>query len=94
MKSPVLKVELARFWEALATCPRSVKIVFFLGFAYQGKDIVFRFIIEYSSLKDFGLQVIGLFLYEDFSKMMIFWLVLKLEINYRVINILKDFGFF
>jgi hypothetical protein len=24
------------------------------GFAYQGKDIVFRFIIEYSSLRDFG----------------------------------------
>jgi len=22
--------------------------------AYQGKDIVFRFIIEYSSLRDFG----------------------------------------
>ncbi len=62
-------MELARFWEALATCPRSVKIVSFLGLAYQGKDIVFRFITEYSSLKDFGLQVIGLFLYEDFSKM-------------------------
>jgi len=27
----------------------------FVGFAYyQGKDIVFRFIIEYSSLRDFG----------------------------------------
>jgi hypothetical protein len=27
----------------------------FLGIAYQGKkDIVFRFIIEYSSLRDFG----------------------------------------
>ncbi len=25
-----------------------------IGLAYQGKDIVFRFIIEYSSLKDFG----------------------------------------
>jgi hypothetical protein len=46
---------------------------------------VFRFIIEYSSLRDFGPQVIiGLFLYEDFWKM-IFWLVLKLEITYRVI---------
>jgi hypothetical protein len=34
--------------------------------AYQGKDIVFRFIIEYSSLRDFGPgHVIGLFLYED-----------------------------
>jgi hypothetical protein len=24
------------------------------GLAYQGKDIVFRFIIEYSGLRDFG----------------------------------------
>jgi hypothetical protein len=26
----------------------------FVGLAYQGKDIVVRFIIEYSSLRDFG----------------------------------------
>jgi hypothetical protein len=26
----------------------------FFGLAYQGKDIMFRFIIEYSSLMDFG----------------------------------------
>ncbi len=26
----------------------------FVGHAYQGKDIVFRFIIEYSRLRDFG----------------------------------------
>jgi hypothetical protein len=26
----------------------------FVGLAYQGKDIVFSFIIEYSSLRDFG----------------------------------------
>jgi len=26
----------------------------FIGLAYQGKDIVFIFIIEYSSLRDFG----------------------------------------
>jgi hypothetical protein len=45
---------------------------------------VFRFIVEYTSLMDFGPLVIGLFLYEDFWKM-IFWLVLKLEISYRVI---------
>jgi hypothetical protein len=38
----------------------------FIGLAYQGKDIVFRFIIEYSSLMDFDPYVIGLFLYEDF----------------------------
>jgi hypothetical protein len=25
-----------------------------IGVAYQGKDIVFRFIIEYSSLRGFG----------------------------------------
>ncbi len=38
----------------------------FVGFAYQGKDTEFRLIIEYSSLMDFGPEVIGLFLYEDF----------------------------
>jgi hypothetical protein len=27
----------------------------FIGLAYNGKNIVFRFIIEYSSLRDFGL---------------------------------------
>jgi hypothetical protein len=26
----------------------------FVGLAYQGEDIVLRFIIEYSSLRDFG----------------------------------------
>jgi hypothetical protein len=42
---------------------------FFIGLAYQEKDIVFRFIIEYSSLMDFwplGKIIICLFLYEDF----------------------------
>jgi hypothetical protein len=38
----------------------------FVGLAYQGKGIVFRFIIEFSSLRDFGPWLIGLFLYEDF----------------------------
>jgi hypothetical protein len=39
----------------------------FVGLAYKGKDIVFRFIIECSSLRDWGpLVIIGLFLYEDF----------------------------
>jgi hypothetical protein len=37
----------------------------FIGLAYQGKDITFGFIIKYSSLREFGPQVIGLFLYED-----------------------------
>jgi hypothetical protein len=39
---------------------------YFVGLAYRGKDIVFRFIIEYSSLMDFGPYEIDLFLYEDF----------------------------
>jgi hypothetical protein len=57
-----------------------------VGFAYQGKeDIVFRFIIEYSSLRDFGPYIIGLFLYEELPKM-IFGLVLKLEISYIVMK--------
>jgi hypothetical protein len=38
----------------------------FVGLAYQGKDIVFGFIREYSTLRDFGPLVIGLFLYDDF----------------------------
>jgi hypothetical protein len=33
---------------------RSKKIPCFIGFALLGKDIVFRFIIAYSSLRDFG----------------------------------------
>jgi hypothetical protein len=37
-----------------------------IGLAYQGKDIVFRLMIEYHSFRDFGPKVIGLFLYEDF----------------------------
>jgi hypothetical protein len=53
----------------------------------------FRFIIEYSSLRDFSRYIIGLFLYEDFWKM-IFWLVLKLEISYRIIISWKFLVFF
>jgi hypothetical protein len=42
-------------WMSCKSCtlywkPRNL----FFGLAYQGKDIVFRFIIEYSSLMDFG----------------------------------------
>ncbi len=37
----------------------------FVGLAYQGKDIVFRCITEYSSLR---AKITGLFLYEDFLK--------------------------
>jgi hypothetical protein len=29
-------------------------VCLFVGLSYQGKDIVFRFAIEYSSLRDFG----------------------------------------
>ncbi len=59
----------------------------FIGLAYQGKDIVFRFIMEYTSLMDFGpYAVIGLFLYEGFWKMIV-WLVLELEISYWSYNI-------
>jgi hypothetical protein len=40
-----------------------VKVSFFcfVGLVYQGKDIVFRFTIEYGSLRDFGPEVVGLF---------------------------------
>jgi hypothetical protein len=41
----------------------------FYGIAYKGKDIMFRFIIEYNSLMDFGPHVVGLFLCKDFLKM-------------------------
>jgi hypothetical protein len=42
------------------------QVDFFIGLGYQGKDIVFRFTIEYSSLRDFDSYIIDLFLYEDF----------------------------
>ncbi len=47
-----------------------------VGLAYhQGKDIAFRFIIEYIVVvMDFGPSIIGLFLYEDFKKMTFFGL--------------------
>jgi hypothetical protein len=62
---------------------------------------VFRFIIEYSSLRDFYRPLDNnnrsIFLYEDFGKM-IFWFVLKLEISYGVIisqrNLISFGGFF
>jgi hypothetical protein len=31
-----------------------VIIYLFIGLAYKGKGIVFQFVIEYSSLRDFG----------------------------------------
>ncbi len=47
-------------------CTDNMFLDLFFGLAYRGKDFVFRFIIEYSSLLDLGLYVISLFLYEDF----------------------------
>jgi hypothetical protein len=35
-------------------CLFLVVVYLFIGLAYQGKDIVFKFIIEYTSLRDFG----------------------------------------
>jgi hypothetical protein len=39
---------------ANTTPPPQTSAYQFVGLAYLGKDIVFRFIIEYSSLMDFG----------------------------------------
>ncbi len=76
-----------------------------LALAYQGKDIiVFRFIIEYSSLRDFGpfVIIIGLFFIWGFFERWyygyyvdILAIMLKLEISYnKVIIFLMDFDFF
>jgi len=65
----------------------------FFGFALVGKDIVFRFIIKYGNVREFDPCIIGLFLYEDFWKM-IFQLVLKLEIRYSVIISWRILAFF
>jgi hypothetical protein len=35
-------------------CNHQFQVDGFVGIAYQGKDILFRFIIVYSSLRDFG----------------------------------------
>jgi len=41
-----------------------VIFLLFVGLAYQGKDIVFGFIIEYSTLMEFGpYVVVGLYFY-------------------------------
>jgi hypothetical protein len=44
----VHKVGRGIIWENI------IIIILFIGLAYQGKNIVFRFVIEYSSLRDFG----------------------------------------
>jgi hypothetical protein len=66
---------------------------YFFGLAYQGSNIVFRFIIKCSSLRHFGPKVVDLFLYKDFLKI-IFLLVLRLEISYRVMIYWKILVFF
>jgi hypothetical protein len=48
--------------------PQDISFLKFVGLAMVGKDIVFRFIIEYTSLRDFGPWVIVLFLCMDFFK--------------------------
>ncbi len=56
---------------------------------------MFRFIIEYSSLRGFGPlgnNNRSIFMRIFFGKM-IFWLVLKLEISYRIIIYLEGFWF-
>jgi hypothetical protein len=47
-------MSVARFLLLRQNSGPSFDITIFVGFAYQGKDIMFRFIVEYSSLRDFG----------------------------------------
>jgi hypothetical protein len=42
------------YYAALQVLPYTKCSFLFVGLAYGGKDIVFRFIIEYISLRDFG----------------------------------------
>jgi hypothetical protein len=49
----------------LACVGATPRLEIFVGLAYQGKDIVFKFIIEYNSLRDFGPYLIDLFFFED-----------------------------
>jgi hypothetical protein len=78
----------------------------FIGLAYyyqEGKDIVLRFIIEYSSFRDF-YRPLGnnnnnnnrsIFYMRIFQKKeWYFWLVLKLEISYRTTISWRIFVFF
>jgi len=46
-----VKGEICRLGRLVAA---NIELDLFIGFAYQGKDIVFGFILEYSSLIDFG----------------------------------------
>jgi hypothetical protein len=60
-------VKVSGYVELTKSRMRSMILCRFVGLAYQGKkDIVFRFIIEYSSLRNFEGKKDILFLYEDF----------------------------
>jgi hypothetical protein len=51
----IIACYLCTLFHFLAFLDSKAKICFyFVGLAYQGNDIVFRFIIEYSSVRDFG----------------------------------------
>jgi hypothetical protein len=73
-------------------------MIIFVGLAYQGKDIVFGFVIGYSSLMDFGplgnYNRSNFFFIWGFLKDDIVGFVLKLEISYRVITSWKILVFF
>jgi hypothetical protein len=57
------------------------------GLSYQGtKDIVFRFTIEYSSLRGFYRPLGNSLVY---FYVRIFWLVLKLEISYNNLRVIE-----
>jgi hypothetical protein len=63
-RAAFLRTTTRKFYQSLACFFPELP---FIGLAYQGKDIVFRFIMECRSLMDFGPYVIiGLFLYEVF----------------------------
>ncbi len=49
-----LKHSGAKSWTLQSCATIQQKYEGIIGLAYQGRDIVFRFIIEYSSLRDFG----------------------------------------
>jgi hypothetical protein len=71
----------------------SLRQIIFIGFPYQGKDIVSRFIIEYPSLRDFGPYVIRSIFIWGFLKDDILACVETWD-SLESYNILKDFGFF
>jgi hypothetical protein len=72
-----------RTWRRARGCCEFVLCITVCVPLFLGKDIVFRFIIECSSLRDFGPQVPNgsLFIWGFFERLY-FWLMLKLEISY------------